>query len=338
VRAVVLCAGLGTRLRPLTETWPKPAVPLLGQPLLRYAFQVLRAGGVTEVGINTHHLAERMEKTAGEEARRAQLGLTVEREPVIQGTGGGIRGLRRLVDGESFLVWNGDILFGLDVAAMVREHRASGAAATMVLMAMPPGERYGAVEVDPAGQVRRIAGQGPGGPSLASWHFTGVHVMEPVVFEWMAREGEEDINRTVYPKMISAGLTVRAAFTEAYWSDLGTPARYLATQAALLGGRVPLGPFAGASPFERATRHGALWLVTDARADGASTTGPAYLDAGAVAHGEASLGPNVYVAPRERVPGGAWLESAAVLEGAAVKSGERLVRTIAWDGQRLAAG
>ena len=209
MKAMVLCAGLGTRLRPFTERWPKPALPLLGQPLLRYHLAVLRAAGVTAVGINTHHLPDVMAATARAECERVGVALHVVHEPVIQGTGGGIRGLRDFLADEDFLVFNGDILFPVDLRPVVEAHRASGAAATMVLLPMPENEKYASVDVDARGQVRRIAGYGPGGEALTPLHFTGVHVMSPRVFDFMSPEGPEDINRDVYVRMMEAGLPVR---------------------------------------------------------------------------------------------------------------------------------
>ncbi|HVE82475.1 MAG TPA: nucleotidyltransferase family protein, partial [Myxococcales bacterium] len=247
MRAMVLCAGLGTRLRPLTHRWPKPAIPLLGAPLFRYHLAVLRAAGVTEVGINTFHLPEVMEAVAAQECERAGMRLEVSREAgEIQGTGGGIRGLSGFLrESDPFVVVNGDILFAVDLEAAVAAHRASGAAASMVLLPMPEGERFAAVECSPDFQVRKIAGHGPGGGAgpLSSWHFTGVHVMSPAVLEHMAKEGPEDINRQVYPRMLERGLRVHGAVASAYWSDLGTPSRYLAAQRDLLFGQVPVERF-----------------------------------------------------------------------------------------------
>src|SRR5262249_2716593 len=94
-RAFVLAAGLGTRLRPLTDTWPKPAVPFLGAPLLRRTFAVLARAGVERVAVNTHHLPDVMERVAREEGARRGLSVSTVHEPVIQGTGGGLRGLQR---------------------------------------------------------------------------------------------------------------------------------------------------------------------------------------------------------------------------------------------------
>jgi mannose-1-phosphate guanylyltransferase len=331
---MVLCAGLGTRLRPLTERWPKPALPLLGQPLLRYALAVLKRGGIAEVGINTHHLPDVMEATARAEAARAVLPLCISHEPVIQGTAGGVRGLKSFLSEGTFVLWNGDILFAVDLAAAVAEHRASGAAATMVLMPMPPGEMYASVEVARA-RVVRIAGRGPGEPGATPWHFTGVHVLSPQVFDFMSADGPEDINRDVYPRMLQAGLSIRAAVQRAAWSDLGTPGRYLRAQRALLHGEFPLEAFPAASPFDGKTRRGEIWLGRGGRVDAADARGPAMVDEDAMIEAGARIEGDVYVGAGSRIGAGAAVSGSAVLAQTAVAEGESLVGAIAWGDRRL---
>ncbi len=178
---MVLCAGLGTRLRPLTAQVPKPAVPVCGVPLVRWSLALLAGAGVRRAVVNVHHLPEAMAAAAAEAAAALGLALTLSREPVIAGTGGALREARAALDGASeILLVNGDVLFDLDLGAALAAHRASGALATMVLLPMPAGARYAAVEVDAGGAVRRIAGAfGPGGAGLSPWHFSGVHVLSP---------------------------------------------------------------------------------------------------------------------------------------------------------------
>ncbi|ATB42277.1 mannose-1-phosphate guanylyltransferase/phosphomannomutase [Cystobacter fuscus] len=337
MKAMILCAGLGTRLRPFTERWPKPALPFLGQPLFRYHLAVLRGAGVREVGINTHHLPDVMAATARAECERAGLTLHVVHEPVIQGTGGGIRGLRDFLSGEDFLVFNGDILFPVDLRPVVQAHRASGAAATMVLLPMPENEKYASVDVDARGQVRRIAGFGPGGEGLTPWHFTGVHVMTPRVFDFMTPEGPEDINRDVYVRMMAAGVPVRGEGVRAYWSDLGTPSRYLATVRDVLSGQVSLEGLGGDSPFALAPKGPEnAWAHASARVEG-RVVGPAHFDAGCTVARGAHVGACVSVGAGVRVGEGARLERAAVLEGTEVAPGESLVEVLAWGAHRVAA-
>lgn len=329
MKAMVLCAGLGTRLRPLTDRWPKPALPLLGAPLFRYALATLRQAGITSVGINTHHLPDVMVATASRECARTSSTLEVVHEAEgLAGTGGGIRGLRRVLEDDDFVVLNGDVLFPVELGPIVDAHRRSGAAATMVLLPMPEGERYNAVEVDPPGQVRRIAGLGPGGPRLAPWHFTGVHVMSPRVFDFMAAAGAEDINHDVYPRMLAAGLQIRGhrlIERGVAWSDLGTPGRYAATHQALLHGQFPTVRFGEADPFRHAVeRAPGVWAHPTAVLSDPTITGPAWLGAGCVVGPGVHLGAAVSVGPAARVGAGARLNRVAVLDGAEVAAGARI--------------
>ncbi|NMO14949.1 nucleotidyltransferase family protein [Pyxidicoccus fallax] len=338
MKAMVLCAGLGTRLRPLTERWPKPAMPFLGQPLLRYHLAVLKAAGVTAVGINTHHLPDTMAEVARAECERAQLPLHVVHEPVIQGTGGGIRGLRDFLSGDDFLVFNGDILYPVDLRPVVAMHRASGAVATMVLQSMPEGEKYAAVEMDAAGHVRRIAGHGPGGEGLTPWHFTGVHVMSPRIFDFMTPEGPEDINREVYVRAMQAGQMVRGVRVDGYWSDLGTPSRYLATVLDVLGGRVRLEWLGADSPLAGTVRGaGQSWAHPEARVASRAVEGPVYFGRGASVAEGASVGPGVSVGAGAKVGAGARLQRAAVFEDTEVAPGETLTEVLAWEKHRVPA-
>jgi mannose-1-phosphate guanylyltransferase len=313
LRAFVLAAGLGTRLRPLTDRWPKPAVPFLGAPLLRRTFTVLQRAGVNRVALNTHHLAERMAEVAREEGARVGLAVTVVHEPVIQGTAGGLRGLQAALPGaDPVIAWNGDILFAPDLPSLVEGHRRSGAAATMVLLPMPKGRTYGTVEADAGGSVRRISGVGLATPGLTPWHFSGVHVLSPAVFEAMAASGPEDINREVYPRFFASG-QVRGQVVDAAWSDLGTPGTYLDAQADVLAGRVDdllLGSVGG----------------TSRRAPGP------FLGVGARIHPSAALGADTFVDAGVDVPAGASVQRSALLAGATVAPGEQVRGEIRWEG------
>lgn len=340
MKAMVLAAGLGTRLRPLTETWPKPAMPFLGQPLLRYTFALLARAGITGVGFNTHHLPEVMRRTAEAEGERFGLRTETVHEPVIQGTGGGIRGLSSFLRTEkTFVVFNGDILFAVDLKPLLETHAQSGAAATMVLLPMPAGEKYAAVETTPEGEVRRIAGHGPGGEVLQPWHFTGVHLMTPAVFDFMTPGAPEDINRDVYPRLMAKGLKVRGVVAQhSYWSDLGTPSRYLATQRDCLTGRVPLGAFPGASPFDGTLpgagdgvrQHPTAQVLSPAR-------GPALFGPRSRVAAGAALGGELFVGEDAEVAAGASLDRACVLAGTRIAAGERVHEAIAFRQHRIPA-
>lgn len=326
MRAMVLCAGLGTRLRPLTNLWPKPAMPFFGRPLLRYSLSTLKQLGVTEVGINTHHLPDVMEAVAQSECKRLGLSLTVSHEAgEIQGTGGGIRGLREFLSGGTSVIVNGDVLFAVDLSPVVEAHEASGADATMVLLPMPEGEKYNAVELDAERRVRRIAGVGPGGDRLSGWHFTGVHVLSPKVFDFMAPGGPIDINRDVYVKLIETGGTVRGHVltdSDVYWSDMGTPQRYAATHRDVLFGQVPLVRFGDASPFVGMLRHGlSAWAHPTARLGDARISGPAWFGENVSLGKNVRIGAGVSLGNDVKIGDGAHLNRVAVLDGTEVEGG-----------------
>jgi mannose-1-phosphate guanylyltransferase len=222
------------------------------------------------------------------------------------------------------------------LTALIAEHRQSNADATMALMPMPPEEDYAAVETDGDGRVCRIAGRGADQEGLRSWHFPGVHVLTPAVFDFISPSGPEDINRDVYPRMIQSGRLIRGTAVEGYWSDVGTAGRYLQTQSDLLSGRVPLEAFAEASPFVGAQlTSGGYWTRGNAQVGQSEVRAPAFFDSGCTIASPAQLGPNAYVGCGAQVGPGAELVETAVLENTVLAANQRLLRTIAWGKGRL---
>ncbi|HET9752579.1 MAG TPA: sugar phosphate nucleotidyltransferase [Myxococcales bacterium] len=337
---MVLCAGFGTRLRPLTDRVPKPLVPLCGVPLLRYNLALLKNAGVGDVVINTHHLGAEMEKGARAIALELSLGLQISREEKqILGTGGGVKRAQAMLGGETFFLLNGDMIFDVDLAAALEAHRAAGAAATMVLAPYPRGASYGAVEVDAALNVRRIAGRGAAPePSLVKTHFTGVHVIGPELLARLPPEGESDINRTAYVRAIHDGVKVLGFMQAGYWGDLGAPRSLLRAHLDVLLGKVPLrrflphaDPFAGCEERERGV------FVHPAAQVEAQLQAPALVHAGAKVAAGARMGPGVMVGANARIDAGAHLERAVVWENTHVAGGERVVDQLAAPGVRLDA-
>jgi len=337
---MVLAAGLGTRLRPLTDRIPKPAVPVAGLPLVRYALARLASAGVRRAVVNTHHLAGEMEAAARSAAAAAGVELAVSAEPVIAGTGGALREARRLLAGaDAVVLWNGDVLFDVDLAAVADAHRRSGALATMVLAPMPAGAAYAAVEVDPGLAVRRIAGLGPGGTALAPLHFTGVHVLSPAILEAVPAEPFAcDVNRHVYPPLLASG-AVRGLVAGGYWNDLGTPRRYLQANLDVLAGRAGA-PLPGADPAAGMSASlGPRILVAPGASiePGAALAAPVLVARGAVVRAGATVGPDAVLGEGSVVCAGAVVRRAVVWDGTEVEEGERLVEAVAAGALRVPA-
>jgi mannose-1-phosphate guanylyltransferase len=335
---MVLCAGFGTRLRPLTDRVPKPLVPLCGVPLLRYNFALLKNAGVREIVINTHHLGATMARGAQAIAAELDLDLQVsQEEKQILGTGGGVRRAQGMLGAGTFILMNGDMIFDLDLAAALAAHRKAGAAATMVLAPYPRGATYGAVEVDAQMNVRRIAGRGAQpDPSLSKLHFTGVHVLEPELIARLPAEGESDINRTAYVRAIHDGARVHAFLQQGYWGDLGAPRSLLRAHLDVLEKRIPLQRFRPeADPFDGCEERAPGVFVHPTAQVEAPLTAPVLIQAGAAVAPGAVIGSGVTIGAKARIDAGAHLEKAVVWERTHVAAGERLVEQIAAPGVRL---
>jgi mannose-1-phosphate guanylyltransferase len=335
---MVLCAGFGTRLRPLTDKVPKPLVPLCGVPLLRYNFALLKNAGVREIVVNTHHLGATMARGAEAIASELDIDLQVSREEKqILGTGGGVRRAQAMLGAGTFILMNGDMIFDLDLAAALAAHRKAGAAATMVLAPYPRGATYGAVEVDAQMNVRRIAGRGAQpDPSLSKLHFTGVHVLEPELIARLPAEGESDINRTAYVRAIHDGARVHGFLQQGYWGDLGAPRSLLRAHLDVLEKRIPLQRFRPeADPFDGCEERAPGVFVHPTAQVEAPLTAPVLIQAGATVALGAVIGSGVTIGAKARIDAGAHLERAVVWERTHVAAGETLVEQIAAPGVRL---
>lgn len=340
MKAMVLCAGFGTRLRPLTDKVPKPLVPLCGLPLLQYNLALLRGAGVRDLVVNTHHLGAEMERGARDLASRLGLGIEVSREGKhILGTGGGVKRAQALLGSGTFFLLNGDMLFDVDLAAALAAHKAAGAVATMVLAPYPRGATYGAVEVDAGFNVRRIAGRGAAAePGLTKMHFTGVHVLEPELLARLPAEGESDINRTAYVRLIHEGVKVHGFLQGGYWGDLGAPRSLLRANLDTLEGKVPLGRFRdGADPFEGSVeRAPGVHVHPTAQIDSTSQLkGPLLIHAGCVVASGARIGPLAVLGQGVRVDAGVSVERAVCWDQTHLGAGERLQDSIAAPGVRM---
>jgi mannose-1-phosphate guanylyltransferase len=337
---MVLCAGLGTRLRPLTDRVPKAAVPVCGLPAVRYALALLAGAGVRRAVVNAHHLAEAMEGAARRAAEALGIELEVSREPAIAGTGGALREARdRLAGAGEILLLNGDVLFDADLGAALAAHRAAGVLATMVLAPMPEGARYAAVEVDAGLAVRRIAGRGRGGAGLSAWHFTGVHVLAPALLDLVPRRPFLcDVNAHVYPGLLDG--RVRAVVDRGAWADLGAPASYLRSNLDVLSGRFPVERFRGADPFAGCTQaRPGVWIGEGAAVDaGARLGGPCLVGAGARVEAGAEVGPSAVVGKGSVVRPGAIVRGSVVWEGTEIAPGERVEKAIAAGKLRVEVG
>jgi NDP-sugar pyrophosphorylase family protein len=244
MKAMILAAGLGTRLRPLTDTIPKPLLPVGGMPLILWNLLLLRAGGIGEVIINLHYLGHVIEEAIGD-GSQWNMQVRYSYEPTLLGTGGGLKAAEWFFEKQPFVVVNGDTLIELDVMALIKFHQGHGGLATLVLRDDPQAAKWGVVESDEQNRILRINGRGrtpsdSTGP-LTERMFAGVHILHPSVLG----DGLPGTPFSIidsYTNELARGSNMFGFVHAGYWSDIGTVERYAYAQADAEAGLISIFP------------------------------------------------------------------------------------------------
>lgn len=238
----MLCAGLGTRLGELTRETPKPLLPIEGVPLLLRTLQHLAAQGFRDVAVNLHFRGERVREALGDGA--AGVRVTWSEEPALLGTAGAVRALRGFFeadDDESFVVLYGDLLLDAELAPMIAQHRATRAAATLLLH-----QRAGSNSLVQMGDDRRITGfvERPTPEERARspfpWVNSGAQVLHRGLIDRIPAAAPSDLPRDVYAPAVADGVALYGVPLQGYRCAIDSPARYAEAQAAVREGRCRL--------------------------------------------------------------------------------------------------
>jgi mannose-1-phosphate guanylyltransferase len=310
VQAIVLVGGEGTRLRPLTNDVPKPALTLVDRPFLAYMIEWLAAHGVTEAVLACGFLPDILQQALGE-GEHAGVRLTYVVEPDRRGTAGAIRfAADALGDDleESFLALNGDVLTDLDLTALIGAHRERKARATIALYPVEDSAAYGLVGVDGADRVTEFVEKS--GEAVPGEINAGAYCLERSVLDLIPPDREVSIEREVFPHLVGDGLS--ALRLDGYWMDIGTPERYLQASWDILEGRV--------GTRVRPTAPGLL------------------IGAGAEIAAGAGVGPRAVVSSGCRVAAGAEVRESVLLDGCTIGAGAKVVGSVLAAGVTVDAG
>ena len=248
MKAMVLAAGYGQRLRRMTEKLPKALIPVGGRPMIEYPLHLLRHYGIREIIINLHHLGEKIEEHL-KDGKKLGLKITYSKEKELLDTGGGLLRARPFLEDGTFIVMNSDVIIDLPLGDLLDTHRKHGATATLVLRPDPQADLYGPIETTTDLRIQRFLDHkapqsGPLG-ALTKFMFTGVQVLEPKVFGYMETDsitnsGGFGITKVTYPRMLTQGEPLFGFPFEGYWQDLGTAGRIKEAQEKLAAGEVKL--------------------------------------------------------------------------------------------------
>ncbi|MFH8574114.1 sugar phosphate nucleotidyltransferase [Streptomyces sp. NPDC017993] len=313
--AILLVGGKGTRLRPLTVHTPKPMVPAAGVPFLTHQLARARAAGVEHIVLATSYLAEVFEPYFGD---GSSLGLhleyVTEEEPL--GTGGAIRNVAsrlRSAPGDPVLIFNGDILTGLDIEALVDTHRTTGADVSLHLTRVEDPRAFGLVPTDDTGRVTAFL-EKPQTPEeiVTDQINAGAYVFNRSVIDSIPADRPVSVERETFPGLLADGAHLQGMVDSTYWLDLGTPQAFVRGSADLVLGRAP-------SPAVPGRCGDRLVLETAEVAPDAKLTG------------------GTVVCARTTVGAGTRIEGSAVLEGAVIEPGARIQDSLIGAGAHIGA-
>jgi mannose-1-phosphate guanylyltransferase len=338
MKAMVLAAGKGTRLFPLTGEVPKPMAPVVGKPIMEHIFELLARSGIEEIHTNVHYLADAILGHYGEETRVGNTSVCFTREEELSGTAGGVKRMSSAVSGggfdETFVVVMGDALTDIDVRELVSFHKERGAAATLALMPVEDTRQYGVVELDAENNVASFQEKPDPEEAVSNLANTGIYVLEPEVLEYIPEDAFFDFAEDVFPALLEAGEKMVGYEGAFYWSDIGTLEAYKQAQRDALSGRV-----AAEVPGETWGR--SLWVGDKARIHPSSygrMDGCVFIGPDAVIGRVESLSGVVTVGSGCRVSDGAKIKDSILLPGSSVGDGAYLEDCIVGPGYEVRPG
>jgi NDP-sugar pyrophosphorylase family protein len=306
VKAVILVGGEGTRLRPLTLQTPKPVVPVVDRPFLRYQLDLLARAGISQVVFSVAYKPERIQQVFGDgSALGRRIRYAVEETPL--GTGGAVKNAEAELD-DVTVVFNGDVLTDVDLPAVVAAHRKARASATIVLFPVPNPAAYGLVETDAHGRVTRFIEKPKPEQITTDRINAGIYVLETSTLSLIPAGANHSIERGFFPALLARGDLVLGYVHRGYWIDIGTPEKYLQVHRDILEQRFPV-------------------------ATSGETRGSGRVDASASVHASARLEGPFYIGPGCLVEAGAEIGRGAVLtRDVTVRAGARVVDSVLWQG------
>lgn len=325
--AVILVGGMGTRLRPLTLSAPKPMLPTAGVPFLTHMIGRIRETGVRHIVLGTSYRAEVFESYFGDgEAFGVEIEYVVETEPL--GTGGGIRNVAERLRGDTTLVFNGDVLSGVDLGALLATHHESDADVTLYLTKVQDARAFGCVPTDSEGRVTAFLEKEPN--PVTNQINAGTYVFRRSVIDEIPEGRPVSVERETFPGLLARGARIAAHVDVTYWRDLGRPSDFIAGSADLVRGLAPSpalpGPVGAALLLEGAQVAPSATLL-----GGAAIGAHARVDADAVVDGSVLFDGAV-------IGAGAVIRRSAVGFGAVIGEGAVVEDAVIGDRARIGAG
>ena len=309
MKALFLAGGMGSRLKGMTRQLPKPMIPVLGKPLMARNIERLKQFGIDEIVLSTCYLPDKIRAYFGD-GRQCGMKISYVHEESPLGTGGAIRNAAACFQ-DTFLVFNGDIVSGINLQKMLAFHRAKKAAVTIAGTYVEDPSAYGVLEYDEAGYIQAFKEKPKPGETTSHFINAGIYLFEPTVLQEIPTGRAVSIEKETYPLLLQKHYAMALYEEEAYWRDLGTPKDYLEFQEDLLDGKFAL-PHCSVRPNSYGICHKAKVSAQ------AVLVQPVYLGTGVEVGPHCLVGPYAIVEHDAKIAPGATIDHAIVWPGAAI--------------------
>jgi mannose-1-phosphate guanylyltransferase / phosphomannomutase len=321
MKAVIMAGGEGTRLRPLTSNTPKPMLPIANVPMMEHVVDLLKRHGCDEIVVTVAFLAQQIQTYFGDGSEfGVKMYYAEEQTPL--GTAGSVRNAKEFLD-ERFVVISGDVLTDIDLTKIIESHVARGAMATIGLVQVENPLEFGIVITKPDGSIERFLEKPTWGQVFSDTINTGIYVLEPGIFDYIADGRPVDFSSEVFPALLRDGRPLFGEVAEGYWEDVGTLDAYLSSHKDVLDAKVRVDmPGFEVSP--------GVWIGEGAEVSPeAKVEGPAVIGAGARVEAGVRLGPYSVVGSNARIRANVETERVVLHDNVYVAEGAKLRGTVA---------
>jgi len=297
MKALILAAGFGSRLQPLTNELPKPLFPVLNQPILEHTLHFLSSQGIKEIAINLHHRPEKIIDYLGN-GKDFGVALHYSKEEKILGTAGGIKKLQSFFQDETFMVINSDVFADINLNDVLKFHKEKNSKLTLVVRQDPNMEKYKSIQRVEEGRIVHFLGTGiKNSDPVTQVMFTGIQIMEPDIFSRIPKDEFCGTTEDIFPGMIQDELPVYGFLHNGYWIDMGTRETYIQAQVDALDGKLSLKTFFSKNP------------------EGPLVIPPVYIGENCEISQDAQIGPYAVLGDGCRVRSGAVVENSILWTG-----------------------
>jgi mannose-1-phosphate guanylyltransferase len=312
MRAMVMAAGLGTRLRPLTYEVPKPMVPVVNQPIMGHILRLLPRNGFSEVIANLHWFPDTIRNRFGDGSALG-VALSYSYEEELMGTAGGVRNVSSFFGDEPFLVMAADALTDIDLEALVAAHNENGGIATLAVKQVPNVSEFGVVIADADGRIQGFQEKPDPAEALSDLASCMIYILEPEIFDYFPDQHAVDFALEVFPALLANDVPFHVHRIDSYWNDVGSLPEYIQGNLDVLDGTVSV---EGAGTMLEPAGDAAAEEVGDPGVEG-----PVLVGEGCELDPRARFDGPLVIGDGARVGAGALVKHSVLLPGAQVPAG-----------------